>query len=153
MNKSELFKAAHKMTKEIIQAGDDYRVTFGACLSLVIAESKKPAITADSMMAAFKAESLNSAIKNWSACGIKNMDADIADFDRRWSKFHSDAREPRNRFIKNFFEKDVVSVIRFNGLDENDMNALVEVFGLDSSLKNKPKSRRDALIAAIKASI
>lgn len=32
MNKSNLFIAAHKLTKKVIKSGDDYRVTFGACL-------------------------------------------------------------------------------------------------------------------------
>lgn len=35
MNRSELFKAAHKLTRATIQPGDDYRITFGACLKLV----------------------------------------------------------------------------------------------------------------------
>lgn len=42
MNKSELFKSAHKLTKEVIQSGDNYRVTFGACLKVVIADAKAP---------------------------------------------------------------------------------------------------------------
>lgn len=32
LSKSELFKAAHKLAKSVIQPGDNYRVTFGACL-------------------------------------------------------------------------------------------------------------------------
>lgn len=32
MNASQLFKAAHALTKKIRRAGDDYRITFGACL-------------------------------------------------------------------------------------------------------------------------
>lgn len=32
MNYSEIFKAAHKMTKSAMQAGDSYAVTFGAAL-------------------------------------------------------------------------------------------------------------------------
>ena len=32
MNSSEIFKAAHKMTKSALQAGDSYAVTFGAAL-------------------------------------------------------------------------------------------------------------------------
>lgn len=35
MNKSELFRKAHALTKQIIQAGDDYRATFGAALKFV----------------------------------------------------------------------------------------------------------------------
>lgn len=39
MNKSELFKKAHKLTKQVIQAGDDYRITFGLALKAIIADS------------------------------------------------------------------------------------------------------------------
>ena len=35
MNKSELFKSAHKLAKSVIKAGDNYRVTFGACIKAV----------------------------------------------------------------------------------------------------------------------
>ena len=33
--KSQLFKQAHAMTKQVIQKGDCYRITFGACLKLL----------------------------------------------------------------------------------------------------------------------
>lgn len=36
MNKSELFKAAHKLVKSVIKTGDDYRVTFGAAIKAII---------------------------------------------------------------------------------------------------------------------
>lgn len=36
MNASQLFKAAHALTKKIRQAGDDYRATFGLCLRHII---------------------------------------------------------------------------------------------------------------------
>ena len=35
MNKSKLFKLAHKLTKKVIKSGDNYRVTFGACIKVV----------------------------------------------------------------------------------------------------------------------
>lgn len=35
MNNSTAFKQAHAMTKQVIKAGDDYRVTFGQCLKAV----------------------------------------------------------------------------------------------------------------------
>ena len=35
MNKSELFKAAHKLAKSVIKAGDNYRVTFGAAIKAI----------------------------------------------------------------------------------------------------------------------
>lgn len=40
MNKSQIFKKAHELTKSVHVAGDCYRVTFGAALKIVIAESK-----------------------------------------------------------------------------------------------------------------
>jgi len=42
MNKSQIFKAAHQLAKSVHVAGDCYRVTFGAALKIVIAESKAP---------------------------------------------------------------------------------------------------------------
>ena len=35
MTNSQLFTEAHKLVKQVIKAGDDYRVTFGACLKLL----------------------------------------------------------------------------------------------------------------------
>lgn len=35
MTNSELFIAAHKLTKEIIKTGDSYSATFGLCLSFL----------------------------------------------------------------------------------------------------------------------
>ena len=35
MSNSKLFTEAHKLVKQVIQEGDDYRVTFGACLKLL----------------------------------------------------------------------------------------------------------------------
>ena len=42
MTNSQIFKAAHKLAKSVHVAGDCYRVTFGAALKIVIAESKAP---------------------------------------------------------------------------------------------------------------
>lgn len=39
MNKSNLFKAAHKLAKSVIQAGDNYQATFALCLKAVYAQS------------------------------------------------------------------------------------------------------------------
>lgn len=36
MNKSNLFKSAHKLTKSVIKSGDNYRVTFGACVKAIL---------------------------------------------------------------------------------------------------------------------
>jgi hypothetical protein len=40
MNKSQIFKKPTKLAKSVHVAGDCYRVTFGAALKIVIAESK-----------------------------------------------------------------------------------------------------------------
>jgi hypothetical protein len=40
MNKSTTFKKAHELAKSVHVAGDCYRVTFGAALKIVIAETK-----------------------------------------------------------------------------------------------------------------
>ena len=41
MNKSQLFKQAHALTKATIQAGDNYQATFALCLKAVYAQSKE----------------------------------------------------------------------------------------------------------------
>lgn len=35
MNNSKLFKLAHNLTKKVIKAGDNYRVTFGAAIKAI----------------------------------------------------------------------------------------------------------------------
>ena len=40
---SQLFKQAHAMTRATIQDGDDYRVTFGACLKAIKQDNAKQA--------------------------------------------------------------------------------------------------------------
>ena len=40
MTKSELFKAAHKLAKATIQAGDNYSATFALCLKAVYAQKE-----------------------------------------------------------------------------------------------------------------
>ena len=39
MNLSKLFKDAHKLAKQIRKEGDDYKVTFGACMSFIKKDS------------------------------------------------------------------------------------------------------------------
>ena len=41
MNKSQLFKQAHKLAKAIILKGDCYRTTFGACIKFIKAKAKQ----------------------------------------------------------------------------------------------------------------
>lgn len=43
---TNLFKQAHSLTRATIQAGDDYRATFGLCLKQVIADAKQSAAPA-----------------------------------------------------------------------------------------------------------
>lgn len=43
MSNSKLFKQAHAMTRATIQAGDDYRTTFGLCLKQIKADAIKAA--------------------------------------------------------------------------------------------------------------
>ena len=52
MNKSQIFKAAHALAKSVHVAGDCYRVTFGAALKIVIAESKTPKTLVERLLAA-----------------------------------------------------------------------------------------------------
>ena len=45
MNPSKLFKDAHKLCKQIRKEGDDYKVTFGACMSFIKKDSfMKPSV-------------------------------------------------------------------------------------------------------------
>lgn len=48
MNKSEIFRQAHALARQVIQAGDDYRVTFGAALKSL---QSKPAEIVDQLIA------------------------------------------------------------------------------------------------------
>ena len=56
MNKSQLFKQAHKLAKKIIQAGDNYRVTFGACLKMIASMFKAPSVLLANSSEFYKAE-------------------------------------------------------------------------------------------------
>ena len=49
MNKSQLFKAAHKLAKSVIQKGDCYRVTFGLAIKAIL--SKATASIVDKLLA------------------------------------------------------------------------------------------------------
>ena len=56
MNKSQLFKKAHKLAKKIIQAGDNYRVTFRACLKMIAPMFKAPSVLLANSSEFYKAE-------------------------------------------------------------------------------------------------
>ena len=51
MNKSEIFKKAHEITKKVIQAGDSYQATFSAALREIYSDLKKESIMSASMTA------------------------------------------------------------------------------------------------------
>ena len=44
MNKSQLFKQAHQLTKQVIKKGDSYNVTFGLCLKAIKAKNEQKKI-------------------------------------------------------------------------------------------------------------
>ena len=63
---SVLFKQAHAMAKQVNQKGDDYRVTFGACLKLLRSvEGSKNGATHPLMEAFYIAFDLDSGILNY----------------------------------------------------------------------------------------
>ena len=39
MNKSQLFKTAHKLVKSVIKAGDNYRATFGLAIKAILSQT------------------------------------------------------------------------------------------------------------------
>ena len=59
MNKSQLFKQAHKLAKKVIKAGDNYRVTFGACLKMIASMFKAPSVLLASSSEFYKAEGVS----------------------------------------------------------------------------------------------
>ena len=63
---SELFKKAHAMAKQVIQKGDCYRATFGACLKLLLSvENSRKGTTNPLMEAFYIAFDLDSGILNY----------------------------------------------------------------------------------------
>ena len=66
MTNSKLFKQAHAMTKQVIQKGDCYRATFGACLKLLLSvEGSRKGATNVLMEAFYIAFDLDSGIFNY----------------------------------------------------------------------------------------
>ena len=63
MNKSQLFKAAHKLAKSVIQAGDSYRVTFGLAIKAILAQASTS--VADTL--------LGMGLKVWEKSNIKRI--------------------------------------------------------------------------------
>ena len=57
MTNSQLFKLAHAMTKQVIQTGDNYQMTFGLCLKAIKADQSK---NADNLKADLRRAQYNS---------------------------------------------------------------------------------------------
>lgn len=75
MNKSELFKSAHKLVKQVIKAGDNYHVTFGAAIKAILDGFVKPVISiADLALAA--------GGKVWEKHGFKRIYMTCAQFNQ-----------------------------------------------------------------------
>ncbi|MFB6347871.1 hypothetical protein ACFBZI_07740 [Moraxella sp. ZJ142] len=71
MTKSELFKKAHALTKAIIKAGDDYRITFGLAIKAILADSKN---IVDTLLAL--------GLKIWENYGKKRIYMTVAQFNQ-----------------------------------------------------------------------
>ena len=80
MNKSELFKAAHKLAKSVIKAGDNYRVTFGACIKAVLNGFTKKSI-ADQL--------LEMGCKVWEKAGFKRIYMTCAQLNKATGRDYS----------------------------------------------------------------
>ena len=66
MTNSQLFKQAHKLVKQVIQKGDCYRVTFGACLKLLLSvQNSRKGATNPLMEAFYIAFDLDSGVLNY----------------------------------------------------------------------------------------
>lgn len=74
MNKSQIFTQAHKLAKSVHVAGESYRVTFGAALKIVIAESKAPKTLAERL--------LDAGAKVWEQHGFKRIYMTCAQFNK-----------------------------------------------------------------------
>lgn len=61
MTNSQAFKLAHTMTKQVIQTGDNYQTTFGACLKLIKADQLVNAanLKSDLMRAQYNSKGAN----------------------------------------------------------------------------------------------
>lgn len=90
MNKSELFKSAHKLAKSVIKAGDDYRVTFGAAIKAILAGFVEATKTVEE-------KALEAGAKLWEKGNMKRIYINTSDvfvkaFDLADNALRSDAR-------------------------------------------------------------
>lgn len=82
MTKSELFKKAHAITKQIISEGFSYRATFGLVLKSIITESKE---TEETDIAA---KIIAVGGKIWEAHGFKRIYMTVAQFNAVTGREH-----------------------------------------------------------------
>ena len=90
MNKSELFKAAHKLAKSVIKSGDNYRVTFGAAIKAIL---EGPVMTTKSIAD----QLIEAGAKVWEKGDMKRIYINTSDvfvkaFDLAENALRSDAR-------------------------------------------------------------
>lgn len=155
MNKSQIFKAAHALTKAAHVAGESYRVTFGAALRIVIAESKATACTFESVMAAFKAAAYAEATARWNNEKLVTKLRTFVEqkFEADWIAKNKDMRNPRNQVALGLSTRNAMTLrcVNMLYLTNTDLNAVLTMLNLDSDLIDKPASRSRAIKAAFAA--
>ena len=156
MNKSQIFKAAHALTKATVQAGDSYAVTFAAALRIVIAESKAPSYTFDSVMAAFKAAAHSAnqhKLNTEKGISAKARAFFEQKFEADWAAKNKDMRNPRNQVALGLSTRNAMTLrcVNMLYLTNTDLNAVLTMLNLDSDLIDKPASRSRAIKAAFAA--
>jgi len=156
MNKSQIFKAAHALTKLVNKAGDSYQVTFAAALRIIIADNKAPAYTFESVMAAFKAAA--HAANQHKLNTEKGISAKARaffeqKFESDWVAKNKDMRNPRNQVALGLSTRNAMTLrcVNMPYLTNTDLNALLSILGLSSDLIDKPASRSRAIKAAFAA--
>lgn len=74
MTNSNLFKLAHTMTKQVIQAGDNYQATFGACLKLIKADFIKNVTSLSAELFRAKVNSKGASVKGAKVSDLINAE-------------------------------------------------------------------------------
>lgn len=96
MNKSELFKQAHALTKATIKSGDNYRVTFGLAIKAILS---KPTSIVDTLLAM--------GLKAWEKAGLKRIYMDCAQFNTATGKEYR-LSNAKNKFFYDFEKNAIV---------------------------------------------
>ena len=91
MTKSELFKAAHKLAKSVMQAGDNYRVTFGLAIKAILSQTTNSIV--DTLLAM--------GLKVWENYGKKRIYMNAEQFKKAMGMYvaYSDSS---NKFFYDF---------------------------------------------------